>query len=260
MRIGDAIDRILARMPERLAEPGCDRVVHGDPGQELRGVAVTFMASAAVAERAAAAGANLIVTHERTWWNHHDHVDWLDGDAVLAAKRARLDAAGLVLWRLHDHLHRGWPDLIAAGVLAALGWERYADPARFAIVAPPPATLGGVAAHARARLGAATLRVAGDPAMAVRRLALLPGAWGGRRQIELLRQDGVDAVLCGESPEWETCEYVRDACACGRPKGLIVAGHAASEEAGMAHLAGLVRGWLPGVPVAHLATGEPFTR
>lgn len=258
MRISEAIDRIRDHLPERLAEPGCDRVVHGDPGRELRGIAVTFMASTEVLARAAAAGANLVVTHEPTWWNHHDHVDWLAGDGVLAEKTRRIDAAGQVLWRLHDHLHRGWPDLIARGVLQALGWEAHALAGRFAIVAPPPQPLAGLAAHLRARLGATAVRVVGDPAAVVRRIAFLPGAWGGRRQIELLRQDDVDAVFCGESPEWETCEYVRDALACGRRKALIVTGHAVSEEAGMAYVATLVRDWFPALPVVHLPTGDPF--
>lgn len=258
MRISDAIERILDHMPERLPPGGCDRVIHGDPARELRGIAVTFMATRAVLERAAAAGCDFIVTHEPTWWNHHDHVDWLHGDPVQRAKAAFADAHGLVLWRLHDHVHVGWPDLIAQGMLRALGWEGHVVPDRVDLVALPPQPLRALAAHVRARLGAATARFAGDPDAPVSRIAFLPGACGGRRQLDLLRQPDVEAVFCGESPEWETCEYVRDAVAQGRRKALIVAGHAASEEAGMAHLAALVRDWFPGVPVTHLPTGEPF--
>jgi len=259
MRIDEAIERILGHMPKRLPPGGCDRVIHGDPGRGMHGIAVTFMASRAVLERAAAAGADFIITHEPTWWNHHDHTDWLHGDPVQHDKAAFIEAHGQVLWRLHDHVHIGWPDMIAQGVLQALGWQAQALPDRANIVELPAQPLRAVAAHVRARLGAATVRVAGDLDAPVRRLAFLPGACGGRRQLDLLRQPDVDAVFCGESAEWETCEYVRDAVAQGGGKGLIIAGHANSEEAGMAHVAGLVRGWIPEVPVVHLPTGDPFS-
>lgn len=258
MRISDAIERILDHMPKRLPAGGCDRIVHGDPARDLRGIAVTFMASRAVLERTVAAGADFIVTHEPTWWNHHDHIDWLAGDPVQREKAAFCDAHGLVLWRLHDHVHIGWPDLIARGMLQALGWEAHAVAARPNIVELPPRPLRVLAEHVRASLGAAGVRVAGDLDATVSRVAFLPGACGGRRQIDLLKLADVDAVFCGESAEWETCEYVRDAVAQGRTKGLIVAGHANSEEAGMAHVAGLVRTWFPEVPVTHLPTGDPF--
>jgi putative NIF3 family GTP cyclohydrolase 1 type 2 len=257
MRISDAIERILDHMPKRLPAGDCDRVVHGDAQRELHGIAVTFMASHEVLERAAAAGADFIVTHEPTWWNHHDHTDWLAGDPVQGAKAAFIEAHGQVLWRLHDHVHIGWPDMIAQGMLQALGWEAQVSE-RVGIVALPAQPLRAVANHVRQRLGAAAVRVAGDLDAAISRIAFLPGACGGRRQLDLLRLPDVDAVFCGESAEWETCEYVRDAVTQGRPKGLIVTGHANSEEAGMAYVAEQIRAWFPEVPVAYLPTGDPF--
>jgi putative NIF3 family GTP cyclohydrolase 1 type 2 len=259
MRISDAIERILDHMPKRLPAGGCDRVVHGDAQRELHGIAVTFMASRAVLERAAAAGADFIVTHEPTWWNHHDHTDWLAGDPVQRDKAAFIEAHGQVLWRLHDHVHVGWPDLIARGMLQALGWEAQVVAERAGIVELPAQPLRAVAEHVRTRLGAAAVRVAGDLDAPVSRIAFLPGACGGRRQIDHLKLPDVDAVFCGESAEWETCEYVRDAVAGGGTKGLIVAGHANSEEAGMEHVAQLIRTWFPEVPVVHLPTGDPFS-
>lgn len=258
MRISDAIERILDHMPQRLPPGGCDRVICGDPGRELHGIAVTFMATRPVLERAAATGCDFVVTHEPTWWNHHDHIDWLHGDPVQRDKAAFIDAHGMVLYRLHDHVHVGWPDQIAQGMLRALGWEGGVRADRNGIIELPPQPLRAVAAHVRARLGGATVRFAGYAEAPIARIAFLPGACGGRRQLDLLRLPDVDAVFCGESAEWETCEYVRDAVAQGRRKALIVAGHAASEEAGMVLLAERVRDWFPGLPVVHLPAGEPF--
>lgn len=258
MRITDAIERILSHMPERIADPGCDRVVHGDPAQQLTGIVVTFLATRAVLEKAAAAGANFVVTHEPTWYNHHDHTDWLAGDPVQQAKERLIDSQGQVVWRLHDHLHRGWPDLIADGVLRALGWEARVIGDQACVVELPAQPLRALASHVRISLGGEAVRVVGDLDAPVSRVAFLPGACGGRRQIDLLKQPGIDVVFCGESAEWETCEYVRDAVAMGQRKALIVAGHANSEEAGMAYVGGLIRTWFPEVPVLHVPTGDPF--
>ena len=40
-------------------------------------------------------------------------------------------------------------------------------------------------------------------------------------------------LVAGETREWETVEFTRDAVAAGKRKALILLGHANSEEAGM---------------------------
>jgi hypothetical protein len=86
----------------------------------------------------------------------------------------------------------------------------------------------------------------------------LPGAAGAERQIAALEQDGVDALMVGESREWETVEYARDALAQHRAKGLIVLGHVPSEESGMARCAGWLKAFVPEVPIDYMPAGEPF--
>ena len=65
-------------------------------------------------------------------------------------------------------------------------------------------------------------------------------------------------MIAGESPEWETCEYVRDSAAAGAKKALIVLGHANSEEGGMKWMSEWIAGLLPEVPVTHIPAGDPF--
>jgi hypothetical protein len=58
--------------------------------------------------RAAAAGDNLIITHEPTFFDHLDISGQLpkkDDDPVLVAKRKFIAEHGLVIWRFHDHWH-----------------------------------------------------------------------------------------------------------------------------------------------------------
>jgi putative NIF3 family GTP cyclohydrolase 1 type 2 len=258
MRITEAMDLIVARCPRRVADT-VDTIKHGDPDQELHGIVCCFTATRAVINEAAHLGANLIITHEPAWWTHHDGLDWLQGDPIRAAKAAALDANCQVVWRLHDHIHGAWPDLIAQGMLRALGWTDQADHAvDFVVRLRRPQTLRELVAFAKRRLGLAMVRHVGDPEMVVSGVGLVPGACGGMPQMRLLQRPDIDAVLCGESAEWETCEYVRDSVPPLKPKAVIVLGRCASQDEGVADLAALVRSSLPGVPVAHLRSGCPF--
>jgi hypothetical protein len=68
---------------------------------------------------------------------------------------------------------------------------------------------------------------------------LLPGAWGGNRQITIANQQQPDLLIVGEVHEWETAEYIRDARALGNDISLIILGHSVSEGAGNGMAGGL---------------------
>lgn len=102
------------------------------------------------------------------------------------------------------------------------------------------------------------MRVVGDPNMPVTQIALLPGASGLTKQVKALERDDVQVLVAGESAEWETVEYARDAAAQGKHKALILLGHEVSEEAGMRYCAVWLKDVLPGVPVEYIRAGEPF--
>jgi len=57
------------------------------------------------------------------------------------------------------------------------------------------------------------------------------GAPGGDWLMVALRSAEIDTLLCGETVEWQVCEYARDAAVAGLPKAVIVLGHERSEEA-----------------------------
>jgi len=77
------------------------------------------------------------------------------------------------------------------------------------------------------------LRVVGNPAMKVTKLALSPGSAGFERETHALEMENVEVLLVGETREWETVEYAADAVTEGKTKALIVIGHVPSEQAGM---------------------------
>jgi len=92
--IQDVIDLILEAVGVEPIERTVDTIKSGDPAQPVTGVATTFLATTDVIERAASAGANLIITHEPTFYNHFDQVDWLEDDAVYLNKRRLLEEHG----------------------------------------------------------------------------------------------------------------------------------------------------------------------
>ena len=67
-----------------------------------------------------------------------------------------------------------------------------------------------------------------------------------------------DVVFTGEQREWEGLYYAHDVVASGRLKGVIVLGHAVSEEPGMKICAEWLRTFITDVPVELIPAGEPF--
>ncbi len=121
--IQDVIDLIISEILPEPLERTIDTVKVGDPSQPIRGVASTFLPTFDVLKRAHASGANLVIPHEPTWYNHYDRVEHLQGDPVYEAKMRFLEDTGLVIWRFHDYSHRMKPDVIVRGVVRRLGYE-----------------------------------------------------------------------------------------------------------------------------------------
>jgi putative NIF3 family GTP cyclohydrolase 1 type 2 len=249
------VDEILSHAP-KLPPTTRDFFVAGDPEAPVTGIVVTFQATRAVLDAAVAAGANFIITHEPTYYTDGD-LSELDADPIYQSKRQFLADHQLIVWRCHDSIHQMTPDGIVAGMVEALGWGPACSESKFHFDLPPT-TLGELAKQACRRLKIDAVRVVGDPAMPVRRAALSVGAPGFARHRQLLAFPGTDVLVSGEGREWETCEYVRDSARAGRRQGLIVLGHANSEEAGMGYFARWLKGKFPQLAVRFIAAGDPF--
>lgn len=266
MTIQDVIDAIVAAIPGAPRENSVDTFKVGYPSARLRGIATTFLATSDVIKRASDRGANLIITHEPTFYNHLDDTEWLEGDAVYASKRQLAEERGMAIWRFHDYWHLVEPDGVLTGMLKRLRWEDAPVSVRDrndmpSICQIEPVTLQQLAAHFKASLGIPhPLRAVGDPSMRCRRVALILGAYGGRRHMEFLRDADVDVLVIGEVPEWETNIYVSDAQSAGMQLALLEVGHAYSEEPGMEWLAEWLRPMVADIPVMHVPAGNPFVR
>ena len=252
------IQLVIEKTGAALPADTVDTLKCGDPKAVVTGAATTFMATRSVLERAAALGTNLDITHEPTFYNHLDQVDWLTHDKVYQEKSRFIKEKGLAVWRFHDGWHSTAQDGILQGMLEQLGWLEYQTTSGSRMLKFPQWTARQIALTAKEKLGLEMVRLAGEPEVLCGQVSFLAGAWGGRRQMQDLQTLGVRAVVCGESPEWETCEYVRDASAQGNPLALVVLGHAPSEESGMAHLALQLKKLIPEVPACFIPAGNPF--
>ena len=255
--VQDIIDIILKEIPGAPFPHSVDTIKSGNAGQKATGIVTTMFATIKVIEEAARMNANFIIAHEPTFYNHEDDVHWVQHNEVLKKKQALLEQHQIAIWRFHDYWHSYRPDGIGYGVLKMAGWLPYyqADKKMIQLPAVPLKTL---LLQIKKNLGISHMRVIGDPEQICERIALLPGAAGGQRQILLAENEKPDVLIVGEVHEWETAEYIRDARELGTKISLIVLGHGVSEEPGMQWLVEWLGPKLPGLQISHLASGDPF--
>jgi putative NIF3 family GTP cyclohydrolase 1 type 2 len=254
---------VVERIKKNIGVPWRDATYRdtykfGGPGTMVKGIATTVFVTMDVVQRAAAAGLNMIVPHEDTFWNDRDDTAIVSHDPLYAEKVELMRRHDIVVFRIHDHMHAQRPDFTYIGSARDVGLDSRYETApgshRFVI---PETTLGALAAQVQRRTGARTLRVAGHPRARVSRVQL-----GVGYATPAVTTADVDVVISGEQQEsdgaFDSAAYALDAAAIGAAKGWIMLGHAVSEEAGMLEMAEWIRGFVPEVPVRLVKAGEPF--
>lgn len=257
--IQEVIDRIIKDTTGTPVKDTIDTVKAGDPSRKVTGIVTTFLATIPVINKTREIGANLLITHEPTFYEHADNVQTLLGDPVYETKHRLIQETGITIWRFHDYWHLHKPDGIINGLARRLDLKQI-NPDNKRLYNTTESTFEELCLKCKERLGIERLMAVGDPRMRCRRVGLFAG-WGGAmggEQIELLSRQGMDVVICGETAEWTSCEYARDATAARLNKGLIVLGHAHSEEPGMEDAAEWLRKRFPNVKIAHVRASTPF--
>ena len=257
----DVVTRIQQHVGVPWQNDTVDTFKAGNPETPVTGIAITMMATLDVLQRAAASGDNLIITHEPTFFDHLDTSAQLpekDSDAVLMAKREFIEKHHLVIWRFHDHWHARNPDGIEAGMVSALGWQKFEDPSSQYLFNLPNITLEKLVGEIKSKLKIHVMRVVGDPNLHITKLAMAPGASGFTHHARALEMPGVQALVIGETQEWETVEYVADAITEGKQKSLIILGHIPSEQAGMEECTRWLKTFVSEIPIEFVPAKEPF--
>ncbi|GFN30171.1 Nif3-like dinuclear metal center hexameric protein [Paenibacillus xylaniclasticus] len=256
--IQDVMNRLAGTGPDARV----DKLSFGKPSDEVKGIAVTFMPTVDVIHKAAQLGANLLIAHEAFYYSHFNPLEELQEDPVYLNKLQLIEQAGIAILRDHDHVHAQIPDIIAAGLLEELKWMEHVErhDSIYSIVQLPAMTLQDIVSHIKHSLGIGYVRVMGDLNMSCKRAGVLVGyRGGGSTAIPLVHPEQLDLLIVGESQEWETPEYIRDAIQQGKAKALIVLGHAESEVPGMRLFAKRLREMFTGVEV-HFIEEEPLFR
>lgn len=271
MTVKEVIDGILKKTGvEPLPhDKTCDQLMTGSYDMEVKKIVTTFMATVEVIKKAIDIGANLIITHEPTWFTGKDTTDWLKDDPVYRRKKELIDQHNICIWRFHDHMHMDKEDGIYRGFDIEFGWGDYkienpASMKRFgACYQLPETTLEELCYFFKEKLNMQVVQIVGNPKMRVERVSVLVGGGSlglGTEEMPmvLMNENNLDLLICGEITEWTTTAYVRDAAELGFNKGMLVLGHERSEEPGMKHLGPWMEDIVQDIETYFIDSKEPF--
>jgi putative NIF3 family GTP cyclohydrolase 1 type 2 len=79
MDVRSVVETIIRECKTPPLEKTCDLLMAGDWRNEVTGIVTTFMATVDVIKDTISKGANLIITHEPTYFTGLDETDWLAG-------------------------------------------------------------------------------------------------------------------------------------------------------------------------------------
>jgi putative NIF3 family GTP cyclohydrolase 1 type 2 len=258
--VQQVIDLFIKDVPGGVLPVGTvDTLKSGSGDTIVTGIVTTMFATIDVIYKTIAFGANFIIAHEPTFYNHVDDTKWLQNDDVYEYKAKLLKDNGITVWRNHDYIHHLKPDGVMMGVLAQMNWTKYADKETPNILTVPSMSVKDLVTYTKDKLHIEKVRFIGDPAQTCTKVLFMEGAAGGQRQITAIGKVKPDVVIIGEISEWETAEYIRDARAKGDKISLIVIGHIASEEPGSEFMLGWLRQHFPSIKAKHILSGNSLT-
>lgn len=256
--IGEIMDLFISQVTNAPFAQTVDTIKIGSRDTVVTGIVTTMFPSIEIIEKAVELKANLIIPHEPTFYSGQDETDYLQNDPVFRGKYDLLAKHKLTIWRNHDYVHRMQDDGVRIGVVEELGWKDYYT-AGSPTLQIPPTNLKAVIDHIKTRMQVPAMRYVGDLNQPVSKVLLLPGAVGGKTQITRIQEYRPDVLICGESNEWETPEYVKTANELGMKLSMVEIGHSASEEGGSEFLKNWLETYIPGVPIYHIPSGNSLS-
>jgi putative NIF3 family GTP cyclohydrolase 1 type 2 len=237
----------------------------GDPSAEVTGVVTCWSATLAVLEQAASLGANLVLGHEPLtyricgrdpeanllWYQERHPTAKVPNQKRLALALAK----GLTVYRYHSNWdwapRYGMVDMLAEilELGAATGGEQAAP-----VYTIARTSIAQLVDRARRKLQAGPVRVVGDAARVVSRVALCHGGFGQMFTVaEVPLRGEAEVAFFGEMLDY-TMRYCVET-----DLAAIELGHYRSEQPGMVGMAQFLRERLPEtIPVQCLPSDEPW--
>ena len=183
-----------------------DRLICGKYTTEVTGIVTTFMATIDVIKKAIDSGANLIITHEPTFWTGMDKTDWLENDPLYVCKKNLIENHDIAIWRYHDYMHMAKTDRIYDGLVKELGWEENLLETNRKLpwfYKIKETTLGELAKFFKEKLSMDVIQIVGNPETKASKIGILVG--GGslgfdkeEMPMKVMQEQEVDVMVCGE--------------------------------------------------------------
>ena len=162
--VGDIMDLFIKEVPGSVLTNTVDTLKAGNRDIPVTGIVTTMFATIEVIRKAIDLGANFIIAHEPTFYNHTDDTSWLQNDDVYSYKANLLKQHNMAIWRNHDYIHSLVPDGVTMGVLEQLQWKKYAGrDVPNIITLPVTATLKDLIGHLKEKLSIEKVRYIGEP-------------------------------------------------------------------------------------------------
>lgn len=224
--VAQVLELVNGIAPFELAEPW-DNVglLAGRPDAAVERVLCALDLRMNVLEEAVRKGAQLIVTHHPILFRGRKNLCETDAEGRLLCALARSGIAMIAAHTNFDNASPGVNDALAAAL--GLGDVQPLDNG-MCIGTPKQTDFGSFCVAARQALGGPA-RCYGDPARAIRRVAVLGGA--GEDYAEIARQAGADVYLTGEMAYHKALDAVDNGLC------IVEAGHAATEYPAISNLA-----------------------
>ncbi len=250
----DIRNHLLANCPEVDPKNTVDTVKIGDPTKPVKKAGVCWYPSIENIKAAHAAGCDLLICHEPTFWQHEAPEDHWRNKAPGKAKREFLEKTGMVILRVHDMWDR-WPEIgIRDSWARFLGfgkpsYTRPGDPFR-AIYPIEPQTLRDFARSLAKKvkpLGDDSVQVMGDPDRIVSRPAIGVGCISPDAETVEAGADVVIVCFDGAS-YWQARERLHEMGA-----AVITMEHGTTEMPGIENLCKYLAGKFPQVQFQYFA-------
>ena len=225
----------------------------GDEAWDVNKVYVALDATDEVVEHAISSGADLIVTHHPMIFSGMKRIVASD---FIGNKILRLAEHHIAVYAMHTNFDiHGMGDLVDR----CLGLEAtevldvcLEDGKGIGSVGdlPEEMTLRDYAMLVRDKLQIQSVKVFGEPAMLLKRVAILPGS--GKSEMDLAISKGADVLVTGDVDHHSGID--------ANQKGLMVidAGHYGVEHLFISYMANEMRGYFPSIEVIEEPKKEPF--
>jgi putative NIF3 family GTP cyclohydrolase 1 type 2 len=180
--VGQIMDSFISEVPGAPFDKTVDTLKCGKREMVVSGVVTTMFPTLEVIKKTIELGANFIIAHEPSFYNHLDETKWLENDDVYHYKWDLLTKNNITIWRNHDYIHGHSPDGVLEGVVNKLNWKAYQDANNNSVFNLAAMDVKTLIQKLKTGLDISMVRYIGDLSQSCRKILLLPGAYGGKRQ------------------------------------------------------------------------------